>query len=269
MRRNPLMMHHSVAAFVNNPLHIPPPSTSTATPTNGAWVWRVTLVGLVCLLLWDASGLDLLVMQHIGTPSGFALTNNYWLSHVLHTGARNASVVLFLLLWVLALAWPRGQHPQLGARGQRVWLLTGVTLSLLLISGLKAASATSCPWDLAEFGGVTQYVSHWDWAQTGGGPGRCFPGGHASSAFAYLALLPPLLLASNSRTRQQAGITLWSVVAAGLLLGLVQTLRGAHFPSHTLWTAWLCWTAAWLWFALGQWFGALRQARQQRQTLPT
>lgn len=209
------------------------------------------------------------LMRAVGTPAGFALTHNFWMSTVLHTGARNASVVLFVVMWALALAWPRGQHPQLGTRGQRLWLLTGVTLSLLLISGLKAVSATSCPWGLAEFGGVAQYVSHWDWGHTDGGRGRCFPGGHASSAFAYLALLPPLLLASNSHTRRQARLALWGVMAAGLLLGLVQTLRGAHFVSHTLWTAWLCWATAWLWFAIGQWFSAKRQARRHRKLLPT
>ena len=29
-----------------------------------------------------------------------------------------------------------------------------------------------------------------------------------------------------------------------LALGLTQTLRGAHFPSHTLWTALVCWGVA-------------------------
>jgi membrane-associated PAP2 superfamily phosphatase len=37
---------------------------------------------------------------------------------------------------------------------------------------------------------------------------------------------------------------LWSAVIAGLVLGLAQQVRGAHYMSHTLWTAWLCWTAA-------------------------
>lgn len=34
---------------------------------------------------------------------------------------------------------------------------------------------------------------------------------------------------------------LLAVVLAGLLFGGAQFLRGAHAPSHTLWTAWLCW----------------------------
>ena len=31
------------------------------------------------------------------------------------------------------------------------------------------------------------------------------------------------------------GWSAWSSAAA-------QLLRGAHYPSHTLWSAWLCWT---------------------------
>ena len=31
---------------------------------------------------------------------------------------------------------------------------------------------------------------------------------------------------------------------AGLLLGLAQQVRGAHYMSHTLWTAWFCWATA-------------------------
>ena len=34
------------------------------------------------------------------------------------------------------------------------------------------------------------------------------------------------------------------MLLAGLVLGLGQQWRGAHFTSHTLWTAWLCWGVA-------------------------
>ena len=43
--------------------------------------------------------------------------------------------------------------------------------------------------ELAEFGGVAQHVSHWSLGVLDGGPGHCFPSGHASSAFAFFALL--------------------------------------------------------------------------------
>jgi len=36
-----------------------------------------------------------------------------------------------------------------------------------------------------------------------------------------------------------------AALAAGLVLGLAQQARGAHFMSHTLWSGWVCWCVAW------------------------
>jgi len=33
-------------------------------------------------------------------------------------------------------------------------------------------------------------------------------------------------------------------IAAGVVFGIAQQLRGAHFLSHDLWTAAICWTTA-------------------------
>jgi membrane-associated PAP2 superfamily phosphatase len=58
-------------------------------------------------------------------------------------------------------------------------------------------------------------------------------------------------------------------LVAGVLLGLTQTLRGAHFPSHTGWTAWLCWTAALVNRQVFTWVRAPAGRRQQGSgTLP-
>ena len=81
-----------------------------------------------------------------------------------------------------------------------------------------------------------RHVPHWWWGVHDGGGGRCFPSGHASSAFAFLSARFALARAYPKAAR----IATWAVVAAGLLLGLVQLARGAHYPSHTLWTGWFC-----------------------------
>jgi membrane-associated PAP2 superfamily phosphatase len=73
-------------------------------------------------------------------------------------------------------------------------------------------------WDLSEFGRSARHVSHWAFGVNDGGPGRCFPSGHASAAFS--------------------------------LFSVAQTVRGAHYPSHSMWTAWVCFaTSALLWHA--------------------
>ena len=37
---------------------------------------------------------------------------------------------------------------------------------------------------------------------------------------------------------------LLGVVLCGVVLGTTQTLRGAHYPSHTFWTGFICWGVA-------------------------
>lgn len=191
-------------------------------------------LGLALLLAWDASGLDLALAQAFGTRAGFAGREIWWLGRIGHDGVRWAGWALVGLLAANALRpWTRS----LDARQRWGWLL--LTLAGAAIAPLlKQQSLTSCPWDLAEFGGVAQYVSHWEFGVADGGAGHCFPSGHASTAF---ALLSGWFVTRDTYPRA-ARIGLAWVVIAGLALGIVQLARGAHYPSHTLWTGWLCWT---------------------------
>ena len=128
------------------------------------------------------------------------------------------------------------------SRAERLQLAVTTLLALAVVSTLKYASTTSCPWDLAEFGGVARYASHWALGTVDGGSGKCFPAGHASAGFAFIG---GYFVLRRNRPRA-ARIWLGSVLAAGFALGFSQQMRGAHFQSHTLWTGWLCWTSAWL-----------------------
>lgn len=197
-----------------------------------------SLASLLLLLAWDALALDLPFAREFGSPSGFALRDHWLLSDWLHDGARRLGWMLVFAL-ALAIARPVGVLRRLSA-GERTGLLLGVLASLTAVSVVKNLSHTSCPWDLAEFGGVARYVSHWQWGVSDGGSGRCFPGGHASAGFAFVAGYFGL----RERAPRAALSWLGAALGAGLFLGLVQQARGAHYMSHTLWTAWICWTAS-------------------------
>ncbi|WP_062474439.1 phosphatase PAP2 family protein [Variovorax boronicumulans] len=200
----------------------------------------LTLLALALLMIWDALGGDLPLARLAGTPMGFPWRENPFLVHVMHEGARNLSWLLVIGLFA-AIRWPVGVLRRLDT-GARVQLALTVLASVLAVSLIKHASDTSCPWDLKEFGGVARYVSHWAWGQHDGGPGGCFPAGHASAAFAYLGGYFVL------RRVAPRGAVVWLCVAlvAGLVLGVAQQMRGAHYMSHTLWTAWVCWTVGFL-----------------------
>jgi membrane-associated PAP2 superfamily phosphatase len=195
-----------------------------------------TLLALAALMAWDATTGDLALARMAGSALGFPLRSNPFMVHVMHEGMRDLSWVLVISLFV-AIRWPLGFLRRLST-GERAQLALTVLASVIAVSLLKHASHTSCPWDLQEFGGVARYVSHWSWGLDDGGPGGCFPAGHASAAFAYVGGYFVL-----RRTVPRAA-AIWLVVAmvAGLLLGVSQQLRGAHYMSHTFWTAWVCWT---------------------------
>ncbi|MCU0924786.1 MAG: phosphatase PAP2 family protein [Hydrogenophaga sp.] len=219
--------------------------------------WALLVVGLT--LAWDGVGADLAVMQAIGGPNGFALRDHWLLSQWLHDGLRQVAVLLYLLLWAWA-AWPVRWQVGPAAlwslpRHERLGAVLLVTLSLLAVSLIKHHSQTSCPWELQAFGGAARYVSHWALGQNDGGGGRCFPGGHASSAFAFVALCLPWLQPPPGRARARATGWRWLgvVLLAGAVAGAVQTLRGAHYPSHTLWTLLICAAVSW-----GGWTMAVR-----------
>jgi membrane-associated PAP2 superfamily phosphatase len=202
----------------------------------------ITLCALALLLAWDLSGADLALTRLYGDGSGFAWRERWLTAHLLHDGGRIAAGALMLALAV-NVRWP--WTPALGRAERLRWLLV-TAIGLAIVPLFKQQSLTSCPYELAEFGGVAQYVSHWALGLRDGGPGHCFPSGHATSALAFLSGW----FALRERHPRLARAWLAGVLLAALAFGWAQMARGAHFASHTLWSAWLCWT--WSWLALGE-----------------
>lgn len=212
---------------------------------------HIAAASLLLILLWELSGADLWLMQQLGSVHGFALREQWWPRVLLHEGLRGLATIAYLYLLIgICFALP---GLRTFTRAQRIEMLCGVTLSLLLVSSLKSLSLTSCPWDLAQFGGMASYVPHWLPGVSDGGPGRCFPSGHASAGFAFLSVAAAI---NAPMLRRRVLIT---VLLFGVLCGVAQVLRGAHYPSHVLWTAWLCGVVAPLNHQLAGWLQNLRE----------
>ena len=169
----------------------------------------------------------------------WALKKAFITEHLLHVAGRDAVAAGWALV---VLAWAAtGRKPQWrGWRRPLAALALSVLLSTVLVASLKTFSSVDCPWDLARYGGDRVYVDIFS-ALLAGTPHRgCFPAGHASAGYAWLALF---FFFQTVRPAWR-----WRGLAAGIMLGVVfglsQQLRGAHFLSHDLWTAALCWLAA-------------------------
>jgi len=158
-----------------------------------------------------------------------------WLTeHLIHRGGRWASVIggLFVILAAVR-AWRRHS----AWRWPLATLAASIALSTTLISRLKAWTRVDCPWDLARYGGDRPLLGLFE-ARNAAEASGCFPAGHASAGYAWLALY---FFARRTRPAWRwPGLALG--LAAGLLFGLCQQLRGAHFLSHDLWALALCWS---------------------------
>lgn len=203
-------------------------------------VAAVTAALALLLLAWDVSGLDLATAHWFGGAGGFPLRDNGWLSEVMHDGGRRLAWGFAVSLCV-AVWWPVGPLRRLTFH-RRLQLAVAPLLAVLAVSALKSVSSTSCPWGLADFGGVAHYTPHWGQVfAPDGGSGRCFPAGHAASGFAFVGGYFAFREAAPAIARRWLAASL----LAGAVLGLGQQIRGAHFTSHTLWTAFICWCVAW------------------------
>lgn len=205
------------------------------------WLWHLGLPLLLGLLLWQvypATGLDDLIEHWYYDPAAraFPLRDGVWLTVGAHSGLKMLVIAVGLAAFFAWLA----SFFELGLRFERRrlgWIWGAIALASAAISLLKQGSIHHCPWDIADYGGYAPHLALFDSLPAGIKAGRCFPGGHASGGFALMALYFGL---RDERPRA-ARAALLGALALGWVMGWAQTMRGAHFLSHTLWSAWIVW----------------------------
>jgi membrane-associated PAP2 superfamily phosphatase len=220
-------------------------------------------LGMAVLLfsLTYGAGFDFTVASVLYEVQGNSwLLKHHWLTEqVLHRHLRtlNEIVVLSLLgYWLWRRFVFKDNSKKLQALGL---LLLSLLLSFVTVAVIKRLVPMECPWDLNQFGGHSAF-----WGLFATRPDhitatQCFPAGHASIGFAWLALF----YYWREMKPQQALFGLMIGGCAGLLLGFVQQLRGAHFISHDIATAAICWLIA---TVLYLWFKAKTRSTEQPQS---
>lgn len=198
------------------------------------WVYLL-LTALLLIIVFEFTSLDFMLEDGFFQAGSFIGAGNWWLETFSHQWMKWAVIVIALFIWGRLLSdWFRS-HASLD---RLRWIAVGVSLVLApaSVSGLKHLSTRHCPWDLQRYGGTESYVGLLEKSTTQK-PGRCFPAGHASTGFSLFALV----LFWRGRCPKAARVAWWAAFAVGLALGWGQQARGAHFLSHTLWSAWVCW----------------------------
>lgn len=164
----------------------------------------------------------------------------------MHRGARDVVVVVGLV--ALAALISGAFVPSMRRHGRcAAYVLVCMAVGPVLVATLKALCNCHCPWDMARYGGHLACAPCAEPFFQLAGHGKCFPSGHAAGGYTLLSLH----YAGRARSRAAGLIGLAIGAVAGTVMGLVQVARGAHFPSHMVWSAAVCWAVcvmaqAWL-----------------------
>lgn len=197
------------------------------------FLWTTCLLiisTLVLIFIFPVNGnIDLyLIRPWVNTSGHFPLRDSWYLAQLNHRYVKHlitAVYVAFFILWCASFK-VEGLKAQRWSYGYMFWVSM---LCTCLIGFIKAHSSYACPWDMTHES-ATGFL--WDFSANAG---HCFPGGHASTGFAVMTGYFVYRLSQPKRA--------WFYLGAGLILGFMmgwaQMMRGAHFLSHNLWTAWI------------------------------
>lgn len=201
-------------------------------------VHRLLFFYVVAWLLLDVAGGDIWLASNIYAMEGYQWSlQQHWLTeNILHRGARQLNYVCcaVVLIATVVANVKRATYKQLADS------LLALSLALLsafvLVAYLKAITNIACPWDLAVFGGTEPYIHLLQKRPSYLRYNQCFPAGHASVGYAWVALY--YFFRQVKPGWRFAGLA--TGLICGLVLGIAQQLRGAHFLSHDITTLVLC-----------------------------
>ena len=205
-------------------------------PLVSAWLLFLLAISVISFLNIDFTLTDFFYRLQ---GNSWAWKDTFLAQNVMHEGGKwlsllmGMAILLLLILSSMVDCLKEYRIPLL-------YLFSSTLISTLLVATIKHLVSMECPWDLMRYGGVRGFIGLLDIRPPSLPASACFPAGHASAGYAWIALY---FFCASVRPRWR-----WTGLAVGLGLGLAfgfaQQLRGAHFLSHDLWTLMLCWTVS-------------------------
>ncbi len=170
-----------------------------------------------------------------------------WLTQtVLHKAGRYFVYAIGIGLLLFCLMAFRTKSHFYWCRFHLVFLLWASLIGPLLITYLKSHTHIYCPWDLSIFGGSKPHIRLFDPVDSLLTVGHCFPSGHSALGFTFVSLYFFFLIVNPAYKYYG----LWFGLLMGLVFGINQEVRGAHFFSHDVFSLAICWFASLLLFMI-------------------
>jgi membrane-associated PAP2 superfamily phosphatase len=183
------------------------------------------MIGIIGLLIFNLyPQIDIICANYFFdiNINKFNLKNNWWLAKFIHVYVKYSIIIFIALCYIYFIYKKYNKKIILSSFGI-------ISLIPLTISTLKKFSSHACPWDLEIYGSNTKLVAWWEYAPHIAG--KCFPAGHASTGLCIMGISLIFYYRNNIKIARYFYI---GGIIAGLILGISQQMRGAHFLSHTL-----------------------------------
>jgi membrane-associated PAP2 superfamily phosphatase len=197
------------------------------------------LVALVLVYIGLRTDIDLRLSDWMFDPALriFPSENTWFAAVFMHRWVKYFFIALGLVLTAfLAIDLSRTKKLLTADQRRKIVVIVLAFFTVPLVIGLmKSQSIHHCPWNVNRYGGFAPYLRIFDELPRNIKAGHCFPAGHASSAL-WIAAFCVFWFPRQPRAALAAFFLL---LTPGLALGWVQQMRGAHFLTHTLWSAWI------------------------------
>jgi len=196
---------------------------------------------------FEYSGFDIWWVSHFYDEQSHSWPfRNHWLfDTVIHDWGRYFDI-LAALIWLMVFLLTFCLDALKKHKKIMLYVLLASAAGPLIVGLGKQTTHIYTPWDLEIFSGPLPYIRIFDPVPNGLPVGEAFPAGHAAGGYAFFTLYF-LLLHLRSPYK---GYGLAFGLGMGLLFGIGQQVRGAHFPSHDLFTMAICWYAALIFYYL-------------------
>jgi membrane-associated PAP2 superfamily phosphatase len=199
------------------------------------------LLGSAMLLIWLGryTDVDIYLADAMFdfAKNEFPLRDHWFLDEFMHQTMKALMIGIGMVPVATLIADRVNGGMLLEYRVRRALVVVAVSAALvpISISAIKSVSIYHCPWSLPRYGGYAPYLRIFDSLPPRMSAGHCFPAGHASSAL----WIPSIALFWLPEHPAKAYTIFAASLVPGLVLGLAQQARGAHFLTHTLWSVWI------------------------------
>lgn len=191
----------------------------------------------LAMVLIHNTGTDFWLAGHFFSGGQWIFRDNFFLEKILHKGG-----VIFTQVCLATLIFFRIKDRQdLFKKHYLNVVLISTILSIISVFLLKRVTTFPCPWSSQAFSGEHPLLPYRMLFATDYPKGRCFPAGHSSGGYAFLSLYFAYTFIYGKRNFR----ALIPGLFLGLVFGITQQLRGAHFLSHDLATIIVCIFVSW------------------------